>query len=388
MKKILLVSVVIVIALSACKNRKEAGYMSGDYGEEAHGATYTLHEAQAVISVKNYDGTQEVKNIILLIGDGMGFTQMYSGMVANRGKLNMENFRYTGISKTSSASDLITDSGAGGTAIACGQKTYNGAIGVDPNMKPIQSILEIAETKGLATGLVATSKITHATPASFIAHVSSRNEYDSIAADFLKTDIEVFIGGGRDNFNKREDGVNLLDQLKENGYSVAATEEEMAAVKEGKLAALLTEGHMPPVMERGDILNTATMKALDLLSQDENGFFLMVESSQIDWAGHDNNIEYMVNEVIDFDKVVGNALKFAEENPGTLVIVTADHETGGLVIDGGDAKTGTVEAKFATGHHSGVMVPVMAYGPKAEIFTGMYENTEIFNKMLEAYSFE
>ncbi len=148
--------------------------------------------------------SKKPKNVVFLIGDGMGISQIFAGLTANHGHLFLENCKYIGFSKTQSADNYITDSAAGGTALSAGVKTYNGAIGVDANKKPVKTILEEAEEKGLATGLVSTSAITHATPASFIAHQPNRNMYEEIAADFLKTDIDVFIGGGYRSFHQKK----------------------------------------------------------------------------------------------------------------------------------------------------------------------------------------
>ena len=153
------------------------------------------------------------KNIVLLIGDGMGVSEVFAGLTGNKGHLFLENCKHIGFSKTQSSDNYITDSAAGGTALSAGVKTYNGAIGVDAAGNPVKTIVEEASEKGLATGLVSTSAITHATPASFIAHQASRSSYEDIAADFLKTDIDVFIGGGLEHFTKRNDGRNLVDEL-------------------------------------------------------------------------------------------------------------------------------------------------------------------------------
>ncbi len=325
------------------------------------------------------------KNIILLIGDGMGFAQVQAAMTVNGNTLNMQRCEQTGLSKTSSASNYITDSAAGATAMACGVKTYNGAIGVDADGKQVKSILQYAEEAGLATGLVATSTITHATPAGFIAHESSRQNYEAIAADFLDTDIEVFIGGGLNHFKNRQDGIDLTARLQANGYQLALNEEELAAITGGKIAGLLNADAMPPVTQnRGDFLLTAADKAIEILNQDEDGFFLMIEGSQIDWGGHNNDIEYVVTELLDFDKVVGAVLDFAARDGNTLVIITADHETGGLTIKGEDILGDPAATSFSTDYHTPVMVPVFAYGPQAEQFVGMYENTAIFTKMMAA----
>lgn len=325
------------------------------------------------------------KNIIFLIGDGMGLTQITAGLVAQRDALNLERCTVIGLSKTNSGDNLITDSAAGATAFSTGQKTYNGAIGVDMDTVPLTTILEIAEQRGLATGLVATSSITHATPASFIAHQKSRKMDEEIAADFLKTDIDVFIGGGKMYFEKRTDDQNLLQALKESGYTVATGMEEINKVSEGKLAGFIAEEHPAPITEgRGQVLAEATLKAIEILSNNDKGFFLMAEGSQIDWGGHANESEYIISEMQDFDYTVGKILDFAMEDGETLVIITADHETGGYGIVGGDIEAGEVEAKFLTDYHTGTMVPVFAFGPGSEEFAGIYHNTAIFNKMMAA----
>ncbi|WP_319229510.1 alkaline phosphatase [Draconibacterium orientale] len=321
------------------------------------------------------------KNVIFLIGDGMGVSQVFSGITANQGHLFLENFRHIGFSKTQSADNYITDSAAGGTALACGVKTYNGAIGVDADTVKIKSILEEAADKGLATGLVATAAITHATPASFIAHQPSRNMYENIATDFLNTDIDVFIGGGNDHFTKRKDGRNLVKELEDKGYTYETDINKIAKVKSGKLAGLTAGVHNGRVAERGDMLPVATSTALNILDNSKKGFFLMVEGSAIDWGGHANSTVYIVEEMLDFDQAIGKALEFAAKDGETLVVVTADHETGGMALTGGDMSTGMVKADYPTTSHSAIMVPVFAYGPGAEEFMGIMENTDVHDKM-------
>jgi len=325
------------------------------------------------------------KNIILLIGDGMGTAQIYAAYTKNHGELNMMRCTASGFSITYSADNYITDSAAGGTALSCGTKTNNGYIGIAPNGDTLTSILELAENKGLVTGLVSTSAVTHATPASFIAHQNSREMYEAIASDFLKTDVEVFIGGGYNHFTVREDGRNLVNELLKKNYSVVKNIDSLNYVTSGKLAALLAPEHMPKISEgRGAMLENSVSKAIELLNQYNTGFFLMVEGSQIDWGGHANDLEYVVNETIDFDNAVGRALEFAAKDGNTLVIVTADHETGGLTLTGGGIASGDITAVFTTIGHSAVMVPVFAFGPGSEKFFGMMQNIEIFQKMKSA----
>ena len=329
------------------------------------------------------------KNVILMVGDGMGVAQVYAGLTANHGKLNLEQCTIVGFHKNTASDKYVTDSAAGATAFACGQKTYNGAIGVDANGNSIPTILEIAEKNGVATGLVATCSITHATPASFISHQPSRSLDENIALDFLKTDIDVFIGGGRKFFTQRADGKNLVDSLKRRGYQIANSITEVQQISSGKLAAFLADEQQPRFSAgRGDELVKSTEVALQLLKNKKKGMFMMIEGSQIDWGGHSNDTQYIIDEMIDFDNAIGKVLDFARKDGKTLVIITADHETGGFTINGGDLKTGKVDGKFTTGSHTGVMIPVFVYGPGAEKFSGIYENKDIFHKMMSAFNFK
>jgi len=343
--------------------------------------TYTSQKTYKVKEFTQKFKVDKPKNIIFLIGDGMGVSQVFAGLTANKGRLYLENCKYIGFSKTSSGDNYITDSAAGGTALSAGVKTYNGAIGVDMNKNPVKTILEEASEKGLATGLVSSSAITHATPASFISHQESRSSYEDIAADFLKTDIDVFIGGGLDHFNKRKDGRNLVEELKTKGYQIETDMQKIKKVKKGKLAGFTAQVHNPRMNERGNMLPDATETAINILSNNDKGFFLMVEGSQIDWGGHAASTIYIVEDMLDFDQVIGQALKFAAKDKETLVIVTADHETGGMAITGGSMENGIVQAAFPTGEHTAVMVPVFSYGPGAKEFIGIMENTEIHAKM-------
>ena len=361
-------------------------YGQEEYKDPKNKALDETYPGGSFYKVQNYvqsKSKKQPKNIILMIGDGMGLAQIYSAMTANGGHLFLENFKNCGFSKTYSSDNYITDSAAGGTALASGVKTYNGAIGVGPDKKPIPNIRELAEKKGMKTGLVSTSAITHATPASFIAHVDSRGSYEDIAADFLKTDIDVFIGGGVKNFENRKDGRNLSKELKNKGYQVIYSVEEMKKVTVGKLAGLTSPEHNAPMPGRGEMLVPATQTAINLLSKSKKGFFLMVEGSEIDFLAHENKTPGVVLETLDFDRAIGVALKFAVSNGETLIIVTADHETGGMTINGGDYKTGKVVGKYTTGGHTGVAVPVYAFGQGAEQFTGFMENTDIAKKMMK-----
>lgn len=333
----------------------------------------------------------KAKNIILIIGDGMGLTQI-SAEIYETGSSSLERFPVVGLQKTISASNLITDSAAAATAMACGKKTFNNAIGMDSDNTPCESILMEAEKKGYATGMVVTSSIVHATPAAFVAHQPSRNFYEAIAADFMKSDIDLIIGGGKQFFSRREsDDRDLIRELKDRDVAVYDYfYHDLMKLKPAitKRFAYFTADNQPlPAFQGRDYLPHATRLSLDYLSQrSEQGFFLMIEGSQIDWSCHANQGTPMLEEMKDFDKAVRLALAFAKKDGNTLVVVTADHETGGLAINQG-SQFKKLNLAFTTNGHTGVMVPVFAYGPGSELFRGIYDNTQIYFKMKEALGF-
>ncbi|MEM9821961.1 MAG: alkaline phosphatase [Bacteroidota bacterium] len=337
--------------------------------------------------------TSQPKNIILMIGDGMGLSQITAAMYTNGNALNLERFPIVGLIKTHSSDNLVTDSAAGATAFACGVKTYNGAIGIDANGQAKKTILEEAEENKLATGMVATSTIVHATPAAFIAHQKLRAFYEPIAADFMKTEIDFFVGGGKKYFDRRSsDDRNLYAELEKNNYVVSDYFKNKdlgkTLIDENKNFAYFTADDDPVTVTTGrDYLYAASVMGMNFLKKhSDQGFFMMIEGSQIDWGGHANNASYVISELLDFDKTVGAALEFAEKDGETLVIVTADHETGGLSIKLG-SKMNKLKTDFSTGDHTASLIPVFAYGPGAELFSGVYENTAIYSKMRRAFGF-
>lgn len=332
----------------------------------------------------------KTKNIILMIGDGMGLSQITAGIYSNGNYLALEEFNSIGLHKPYSSDNLITDSAAGATAFACGQKTYNGAIAVDDNKQPIKTILEEAEENGMKTGLVATSTIVHATPASFYAHNEYRKNYDDIAADFLETDVDIFIGGGLNYFNKREDNRDITKELEAKGYYMSDYFQEDLTdldISNKNKVGYLTSASDPLKADQGrDYLPLATKKSLDFLENrsDQKGFFLMIEGSQIDWGGHANDGDYVVSEMKDFNKAIEVVLEYSKNHPETLVIITADHETGGLALNPG-SKMDSLSYAFTSGYHTADIIPVFAKGPGEHMFRGIYQNTDIYHKMRKAF---
>ncbi|TKG91514.1 alkaline phosphatase [Puteibacter caeruleilacunae] len=332
-------------------------------------------------------------NVILLIGDGMGLSQLSSAYYYGDQEPSFSKFNHIGLINTSCTNTKITDSAAGATAFATGQRTYKGAIGVSPiDTSAITNIVEILSPLGYKTGLVATYSVTHATPAAFYAHIDSRDKQEEIAEQLVTSDVDFFASSGLPYFNDRKDGKNLIPLLEANGFEMEIQTLIAKQYKPSKkYGYLMPPESMPKKVEgRDNFLPDATKMALDYLSQNKHGFFLMVEGSQIDAAGHKNKSQMLIQEVLDFEKAVGEALEFAKKNKNTLVIVTADHETGGFTLG---AKNGTkddydshdysiIEPSFATYGHSATLVPVFTSGPHAEQFQGIYNNNELFHKII------
>ena len=343
--------------------------------------------------------TSSPKNVILLISDGAGLSQISSAYFFKDSSVNYSRFKNIGLMHTFSSDNNITDSAASATAFSTGEKTYNGAIGVSDDFKPVENITEIASRKGVKVGVISTSSVTHATPASFFAHTKSRNFQEEIALQLSRSEIDYFAGGGTKFFNQRNDGINVIDTLNLNGFHVNTNELDSFEYVQNnkKLAYLLASDGMPKIIDgRGHFLKNATMLGIDFLRQNNTPFFIMSEAAQIDWGGHDNDANYLITELIDFDNTIGAVLDFAENDGETLVIVTSDHETGGFTLAGKpfinhqyaeiDEDYSTILPSFSTGGHSATLIPVFAFGPGAEEFSGVYDNTEIFHKILKLTS--
>lgn len=323
--------------------------------------------------------------VILFIGDGVGASYWTAARFASDA-LAVEAFDVMGLVDTRSSSSRVTDSAAGATVYATGVRTYNGAIGVGPDSLPRRTVLEVAEELGLATGLVATSTITHATPASFAAHVVSRSMQSEIARHIAAKEIEVLLGGGRRFFDgSAANASNLLPELRQR-YTYIETADQLRALSTDTVDALLglfaADGMERAIDGRTPTLDEMTRTALSILDRNEDGFFLMVEGSQPDWRGHANEpIEAVVAEMLDYDRAIGVALEYQERNPETLIVVVADHETGGLAIH--TDENGEIVAHYTTDYHTGQMIPLFARGPGAERFGGMIDNYRVGELLME-----
>ena len=340
---------------------------------------YVMLEPYETVSVQEPKG-KKVKNIIFMIGDGMGLEQISAAWVCNGGKLNLDNFTYVGLQRTYSANKLVTDSAAAGSALATGQKTNNGMIAMNPDTVAVKSLAEEAMEKGKRAGAAVTCRVTDATPAVFFSHAPSRKLMDDIAVQMTNSGLYFLSGGGTKYWSGREDGVDLVGQAEAMGYTYVETKEDMMAVEEGPIIALMDEYELQPALDRGDILPSSVQKALQVLDN-KKGFFLMIEGSMIDDGGHDNKAGKTMEEIFDFDRTLGLVLEWAEKDGETLVIVTADHATGGMTLLGGSIDEKKIRVNYSTTGHNGVALPVFAWGPHAEDFVGIYENAELSDKI-------
>ena len=350
---------------------------------QSKGQKVSLPSTYETVKVKPIGGTN-VKNVILMIGDGMSLSHIANLWTANMGRVNLENAQVIGLSKTYTADRLITDSAASGTAMASGQKTNYHYLGVDTLGQPLPTIVDYAHQKGLSTGVVVTCRLYDATPSAFLAHNIDRDEAYDIIGDYPSSHCDVIIGGGGEMFENRPDHRNIYDEMSRKGYQVARSLDEVKSTESGRLLAVVAPKDLPEPLDRGNYLPEASLEAIRLLAQNDKGFFLMIEGSQLDDYGHYNDLDLLMQETADFDRTVGEVLKWAEEDGETLVIVTADHETGGPTLIGGDFRKGETIGAFSTNEHSGVFVPVYVYGPGAWLFSGIYENSDIFHRMMQS----
>lgn len=346
---------------------------------ETLGSRVYYNKAKSHVYTPTYKSDQSeksVKNVILLIGDGNGLTQISSSVLANGGSLTLTQLKSIGFIKTQSSDDFTTDSAAAGTALATGAKTYNRSIGMAPNGQALVNITELLDQHQFVSGCITTDKIVGATPSSFYAHQKDRDDTDGIAKDLLKSKLSLFVGGG-------ESGFDIAD-FQGNNFSILKDVGQLGASKKDKIGLFIAKNDVPSFLEgRGNILAQATKNGLQFLNAKKRPFFLMVEAAQIDSYGHRNEVGGIVTEGIDFDVAIAEAIKFADTSGNTLVVITADHETSGFTMPQGNMEMGMVEGDFTTDDHTGTMVPIFAYGPHSQEFQGVYENNEVFHKILK-----
>lgn len=341
---------------------------------------YSLDAQQAVYKPTfDSDGkVMPVKNIILMIGDGNGLAQISAGLFANGGKLNVAQLKNMGLIKTQAADDFTTDSAAGATAFATGKKTNNRALGVATDGAVLPNLPEILADYQYSSGIITTDQLTGATPASFYAHHPERDDSDQIASYLPNSKLNLFIGGGMRAFESQ------LPKLKSSGFSLVDQLDQIATSKADRLGFFSAEGSNSSMERgRGDFLAKSALGATAFLQNKNQPFFLMIESAMIDSGGHSNSTSTIVTEMLDFDLVIGEMMRFADEHPGTLLVITADHETGGVSIPQGNVETGEVELAYHSDDHTGILVPIFAYGPHSDDFRGVYDNSEVFDKMME-----
>ena len=374
--------ILLAALLAACTARDPETRNLSKYAENEfpEGCVYRCENPYPVRAPQPAGEGRRPRNIVLMIGDGMGLEQVSAACVANRGRLHMLTLPVTGLARTYSANRLVTDSGAAGTALACGEKTLNYTVGVDTAGRELPSLLVKARESGRRTGIAVVCRLNDATPAAFCCHDTDRDQAEAIAADYLACGADYIAGGGRKYWVGRTDGRNLLEEMARKGCAVCTRPDELERAAELPVVAVLDTLELPTAPGRGDLFRRMAGKGIELL-ENEEGFFLMVEGSCIDDWCHANRIDRAVEEILDFDRTVGDVLRWAEQNGETLVLVTADHATGGLTLLDGDLKEGLVKVNFSSTGHNGILVPVFAYGPGAEDFAGVYENAELSRRM-------
>ena len=373
MKRIVFLSFAIAL-VAACK-QKEA---------ELPIFYYSTPNPYDIVKVEQPAQDAEIRNIIFMIGDGMGLEQVSCAWVLNHGKLNLDNMPVIGLSRTWCADKLITDSGAGGTALASGHKTNYDHIGVLPDTTDLSSILVKAAALGKSTGVAVTCHFADATPCDFCCHNEYRYNQEDLIADYVNCGVDYLSGGGTDWFTvNRTDGRNIINEMAAAGYHVALTEEELNNA-ELPVIGILSPDNLPVAEERGDLFRNTVARGIDLLSKNEKGFVMMIEGSCIDDWLHGNDIHYAMEEILDFDRTLGDVLEWAAADGHTLVVVTADHATGCLTLRDGNLEEGTIGVSFASESHNGIAVPFYAWGPGSAQFTGIHENAEYGQMVIDS----
>ncbi len=364
-----------ILSLFFCYQLQAQEPVKGEFTNETPQSAY-------VPSFKVDATDKPVKNIILLIGNGMGLAHICSGMYANRGELTLTNLKTCGFVRTQSANKFTTDSAASGTAYSTGKKTKNGALGMDADNHIIPNLPEKLAEDGYISGIVTTDNLDGATPAAFFAHQPERGMSKEIWADLAGSKLTFFSAGSHELFEKQP--TDVQNAIKKE-FTILDEPDAKLIKKSKKLGYLPAKSKTASVNEnRGDFLPSTTQLAIDYLSaRSRKGFFLMVEGARIDKSAHSNDYQAVVREVLDFDKAVEAAIRFAEKDGNTLVIISADHETGALALRDGNIKEGKMKAVFVSKGHTPIMVPLFAYGPQSRLFSGVQENSDVSNKIYQ-----
>lgn len=318
------------------------------------------------------------KSIILIIGDGMGPAQFTAARILRGSEFQSGRLPVSGLVRTRSANSVLTDSAAAATAYATGVKTDNRMLGVDPNGFSHPTVLEIAEARGMATGLVTTTDFWDATPAAFASHVKDRREAKSIASQMLRHDIDIIASSGVEKFGV-EGNPPLPELARDNGYTLVGTAEELETAKGSQVLAVFRSSALD--VDSPDIrLPALAAWAIERLSKDPDGFFLLLEHEGTDSTAHNGATALFEISVRSLDETVGVALEFVNRHKDVLLIVTGDHETGGLQIQGPVAEP--LQLKWTTGGHTAQPVPIFSQGPGSGNFSGLLDNTDVGRKLL------
>ena len=374
-----------------------------------------------VLSSCSNNCNKKPQNVIYLIGDGMGFGAVSSLLLTMEEETGFEMAPVIGLSETCSANNYVTDSPAGGTALATGTRTCNGFLGVGPDSVQLESILKKAQKMGKKTGIVVNTTLTEATPGAFYAGVTSRKDSYKIAQQFTESGVDIAIGAGLTAFINRPDSVDLTATLIEKGYNVYLDWKSVLKTSSDKFVGILSMGDVhrrnkssnttagaadgaevclaaklaasegnadtTHLSEPTVYLEKATGKALEVLSRNnQQGFFLMIESAIIDGYGHNNDSDGMIEEMKEFDCTLKQLVAYVNQHPETLLVVTADHETGGTGVTYNSFEVGNptpLKLSFSTKGHTGTVVPIFAYGAGAEAFAGIMKNTDLPKKIEE-----
>ena len=433
---------VLAVAVAALLASTVSGSSVAQVRQQAPETAPEQLSAQSLAATYGSKKGGKARNVIFIQGDGMGTAHrelIRLALKGQGGQLEMNKMQYTGLVATESADtkEAVTDSAAAATAYSTGVRTYNGAVGVDSNGKPVKNLLERARDAGKATGVVTTSQVTDASPAAFSAHVANRSDQSEIARQIIEeTKVDVVLGGGEDWWfpagnpgawpdNPPKDPTeqskgtkgNLVTRAQQLGYSYVRNGDELSKVRRGKVLGLFANEEMFEYHNEGEgdlyepsvRLPVMTKKAIDLLSRDRDGFFLFVEEEGIDEMAHHSNAKLMIKAGAELDKTVKLALDFAARTPGTLVLVVGDHETGGLAIENVDPNDENsrddsadppleqsedtvpiansnlkMVADWTTNGHTGAATPVTASGPGAQRLSGFIKNTDVHDAVLAA----